>query len=45
MRVNNMLKTVKKLFTITSFITGGYGANNSKFEAQNNLQKGNRWEG
>jgi hypothetical protein len=43
-----MLKTTKKLFTITSFTTGGYGSINSKFEAQNKYKKdkkGNRWEG
>jgi len=46
--VNKMLKTTKKLFTITSFTTGGYGSINSKFEAQNKYKKdkkGNRWEG
>jgi len=43
--VNKMLKTAKKLFTITSFTTGGYGGINSKFEAQNKYKKGNRWEG
>lgn len=37
--VNKMLKTVKKLFTITSFITGAHGAIFSKFEAQNKNKK------
>jgi hypothetical protein len=35
MPVNKMLKTPKKMFTITSLIPGGSGAFNSKFEAQN----------
>jgi hypothetical protein len=30
-----MLKTPKGMFTITSFSSGGGGAINSKFEAQN----------
>jgi hypothetical protein len=32
-----MLKTAKKLFTITSFTSGGGGSLNSKFEAQYKL--------
>jgi hypothetical protein len=35
MIVNKLLKTTKKMFTITSFTSGGGGALNSKFEAQN----------
>lgn len=34
-----MLKTPKKLFTITSVASGGSGAINSKFEAQNKTKK------
>jgi len=37
--VNKMLKTTKKLFTITSFTSGGHGTLNSKFEAQNKAKK------
>jgi chromosome partitioning protein len=37
-----MLKTLKKLFTITSLPSGGSGAINSKFEAQNKTKKYNR---
>jgi hypothetical protein len=46
--VNKMLKTAKKMFTTTSFGSGGGGALNSKFEAQNKAVqtlKGIRWEG
>jgi hypothetical protein len=43
-----MLKTVKEMFTITSFASGRGGALYSKFEAQNKTGKtikGIRWEG
>ena len=47
MHVNKMLKTLKKMFTITSLPSGGSGAINSKFEAQNIIYKltGIRWAG
>jgi hypothetical protein len=32
--VNKMLKTTKKMFTITSFTSGGGGSLSSKFETQ-----------
>jgi hypothetical protein len=39
MSVNNMLKTAKEMFTITSLPSGSGGSYYSKFEAQNETDK------